>query len=169
MVLSNIFVYKIVLDIRIVFHCRKGLWTFVVIKELLMKKKNSWKIKSLRCSMIKLYFNFFSLKIFSLWCERWSDFFPIFSIYPLFVNKYCVMVVDGNISLSCWGKSRDIVGNALTSILPWKLPSLSFALYLGPSILLCRFTLRGNSLPSEEKQISISILMEKFVFWRMRI
>lgn len=133
------------------------------------EKKNSWKIKSLWCSMIKLYFNFFSLKIFSLWCERWSDFFPIFSIYPLFVNKYCVMVVDGNISLSCWGKSRDIVGNALTSILPWKLPSLSFALYLGPSILLCRFTLRGNSLPSEEKQISISILMEKFVFWRMRI
>lgn len=81
MVISNIFVYKIVLDIWIFFHCRKGLWTFVVIKELLMKKKNSWKIKSLRCSMIKLYFNFFFIKnLFSLmWALVWllSYFFNI--------------------------------------------------------------------------------------------
>lgn len=45
------------------------------------EKKNSWKIKSLRCSMIKLYFNFFFIKnLFSLmWALVWllSYFFNI--------------------------------------------------------------------------------------------
>lgn len=45
------------------------------------EKKNSWKIESLRCSMIKLYFNFFFIKnLFSLmWALVWllSYFFNI--------------------------------------------------------------------------------------------
>lgn len=60
-----------------------------------------------------------------MWSLVWL--LSFFSIYPLFVNKYCVMVVDGT-SLSCWGKSRDIVGNALTSIPPESFP-LSPLLY----------------------------------------
>lgn len=90
MVISNIFVYKIVLDIWIFFHCRKGLWTFVVIKELLMKKKNSWKIKSLWCSMIKLYFQFFFIKnLFSLmWALVWLLSF-FFNISPICKQILC--------------------------------------------------------------------------------
>lgn len=150
------------------FLCRKGFWTFVVIKELLMKKKNSWKIKSLWCSMIKLYFNFFFIKnLFSLmWALVWllSYFFNISPICKQILRdggrwKYLPLVEVRAGILSVMRSHRF----SLESF------PLSFALYLGPSILLCRFTLRGNSLPSEEKQISISILMEKFVFWRMRI
>lgn len=146
------------------FHCRKGLWTFEVIKELLMKKKTSWKIKSLWCSMIKLYFNFFFIKnLFSLmWALVWLLSY-FFNISPICKQILC----DGGrwkyLSLV------EVRAGILSVMRSHRFSPESFALYLGPSILLCRFTLRGNSLPSEEKQISISILMEKFVFWRMRI
>lgn len=120
------------------------------------------------CSMIKLYFNFFFIKnLFSLmWALVWllSYFFNISPICKQILCdggrwKYLSLVEVRAGILSVMRSHR---------FCPESLP-LSFALYLGPSILLCRFTLRGNSLPSEEKQISISILMEKFVFWRMRI
>lgn len=133
------------------------------------EKKNSWKIKSLWCSMIKLYFNFFFIKnLFSLmWALVW-----LFS-YFFNISPFCKQILcdGGRWKYLSLVEVRAGILSVMRShrFSPWKLPSLSFALYLGPSILLCRFTLRGNSLPSEEKQISISILMEKFVFWRMRI
>lgn len=81
MVISNIFVYKIVLDIWFFFSLQKRFMNFRGYQRALNEKKNFWKIKSLRCSMIKLYFNFFFIKnLFSLmWALVWllSYFFNI--------------------------------------------------------------------------------------------
>lgn len=81
MVISNIFVYKIVLDIWIFFSLQKRFMNFRGYQRAPNEKKNSWKIKSLWCSMIKLYFNFFFIKnLFSLmWALVWllSYFFNI--------------------------------------------------------------------------------------------
>lgn len=81
MVISNIFVYKIVLDIWFFFSLQKRFMNFRGYQRAPNEKKNSWKIKSLWCSMIKLYFNFFFIKnLFSLmWALVWllSYFFNI--------------------------------------------------------------------------------------------
>lgn len=81
MVISNIFVYKIVLDIWFFFSLQERFMNFRGYQRAPNEKKNSWKIKSLWCSMIKLYFNFFFIKnLFSLmWALVWllSYFFNI--------------------------------------------------------------------------------------------
>lgn len=81
MVISNIFDYKIVLDIWFFFSLQKRFMNFRGYQRAPNEKKNSWKIKSLWCSMIKLYFNFFFIKnLFSLmWALVWllSYFFNI--------------------------------------------------------------------------------------------
>lgn len=81
MVISNIFVYKIVLDIWFFFSLQKRFMNFGGYQRAPNEKKNSWKIESLWCSMIKLYFIFFFIKnLFSLmWALVWllSYFFNI--------------------------------------------------------------------------------------------
>lgn len=81
MVISNIFVYKIVLDIWFFFSLQKRFMNFRGYQRAPNEKKNSWKIESLWCSMIKLYFIFFFIKnLFSLmWALVWllSYFFNI--------------------------------------------------------------------------------------------